>query len=102
MDLLDQALQQGTLAHWTRELQLARSTLPTAKSRGHLSPGIAGLMAQKLGEDPVSWIVVAALEQESGGNGRGHVLAHLKEVAEAVRFELTETSRPRRLSRPLD
>lgn len=84
MDLLNKALEKGTLAHWTRELQLGRSTLPSAKARGHLSPGVAGLMAQKLGEDPVGWIVVAALELESGGNGQGHVLAHLKEVAEAV------------------
>lgn len=64
MSLLEAALQQQPAPYWTERLNLARTTLNTAKSRGHLSPAIAGALAEELGKDPNEWIVVAALESE--------------------------------------
>ena len=101
-DLLTKALEKHPQAYWTKQMGLARTSLASAKTRRHLSPGIAGLLAHLMGEDPVRWVVISALEAETGGNGRSTVVAHLKEVAEAVRFELTEGSHLRRFSRPLD
>jgi hypothetical protein len=102
IDLLNRALQKHPQTYWTKEMGLARTSLSAAKARGHLSPAMAGLLAHLMGEDSVRWIVIAALEAETGGNGRGQVVSHLKKVAEAVRFELTEGSHLRRFSRPLD
>ena len=102
MDLLNKALERKPQNHWAEQMGIAPSSLRSAKNRGHLSPAIAGLLAHKLELDPVKWIVIAALEQESGGNGQGEAVRHLKKVAEAVRFELTEGSHLRRFSRPLD
>ncbi len=64
MKLLEKALENKTYAEWARELNLNRTTLNTAKIRGHLSPAIAGAMAEKLGLDAIKWIAVAALESE--------------------------------------
>ncbi|MET3177081.1 UNVERIFIED_ORG: hypothetical protein ABIC43_000220 [Variovorax guangxiensis] len=64
MNLLDDALAHEPVPFWTKRLKLARNTLSTAKVRGHLSPAIAGALAEELGRDPNEWIVVAALESE--------------------------------------
>jgi hypothetical protein len=64
MNLLDQAFSLHPAPFWTERLKLARQTLHTAKTRGHLSPAIAGALASELGQDPKEWIVVAALESE--------------------------------------
>lgn len=64
MALLDRALAVEQMPFWHRELKLERSTLHKARERGHLSPAIAGALAQELGEDPKEWIVIAALESE--------------------------------------
>lgn len=64
MTLLERALSLEPLPFWHRELKLERTTLHVARKRGHLSPAIAGAMAEKLGEDPQKWIVIAALESE--------------------------------------
>lgn len=64
MNLLDAALAQKPAARWTEELRLSRGALSAAKVRGHLSPAIAGALADKLGDDPQKWIVIAALESE--------------------------------------
>ena len=64
MNLLDEALTSHPAPYWTQKLKLARTTLNTAKSRGHLSPAIAGALAEELGQDAKKWIVIAALESE--------------------------------------
>ncbi len=64
IDLLEMALKQHPAPYWTAKLRLHRTTLNTSKMRGHLSPAIAGALAEELGEDAKKWIVVAALESE--------------------------------------
>lgn len=64
MNLLDAALAKQPAPAWHEELNLSRNALHTAKARGHLSPAIAGAIAEKLGEDVDQWIVIAALESE--------------------------------------
>lgn len=64
MRLLEKALDKEPAPYWTKRLKLARTTLNTSKVRGHLSPAIAGAIAEELGEDVEQWIVIAALESE--------------------------------------
>lgn len=64
MQLLDAALTKAPAPYWTERLALSRGALHTAKTRGHLSPSIAGALAEELGEDVDAWIVLAALESE--------------------------------------
>lgn len=64
MNLLEAALSTQPAPYWTDKLKLSRSALHTAKTRGHLSPAIAGALAEELGQDVKTWIVVAALESE--------------------------------------
>lgn len=64
MNLLDRALEKEPAPYWTKQLKLSRGALHAAKTRGHLSPAIAGALAAEMGEDPKEWIVVAALESE--------------------------------------
>jgi len=65
MDLFSKALKiQPSAKMWCDELGLSRNTLATAKIRGRLSPAIAGGIAMKLGENPIQWIAIAALEAE--------------------------------------
>lgn len=64
MNLLDTALQLNPAPYWHEKLKLSRNALHTAKTRGHLSPAIAGALAEELGQDVKTWIVVAALESE--------------------------------------
>jgi hypothetical protein len=65
LDLLERALDTHDNAReLSRSLGLGANTLNAAKARGHLSPAVAGAIAEKLGEDPQKWIVIAALESE--------------------------------------
>lgn len=64
MNLLEKALEKEPAPYWTARLKLSRTALNTAKSRGHLSPAIAGALAEELDEDAQQWIVIAALESE--------------------------------------
>lgn len=64
LELLEKALAQKPAPYWTERLNLARTTLATAKVRGHLSPSIAGALAEEMGEDAQKWLVIAALEGE--------------------------------------
>jgi hypothetical protein len=64
MALLNLALESDSLRAWSRRLGLSEQALRTARSRGRLSPAIAGSLAEELGEDPGTWIVIAALETE--------------------------------------
>lgn len=64
MTLLASALDKKPTPYWTEKLKLSRGALQASKTRGHLSPAIAGALAEELGEDVDQWIVVAALESE--------------------------------------
>ena len=64
LELLEQALKQRNASEWAAHLRLTPSALRTARTRGHLSPAIAGALAEELGLDAQKWIVIAALESE--------------------------------------
>lgn len=64
IDLLEKALSQQPAPYWTKKLNLARNTLGASKARGHLSPSIAGALAEEMGEDAQKWFVIGALESE--------------------------------------
>jgi hypothetical protein len=64
MNLLSEAMKVKGLSDWADDLGLSKRALYTAKDRGHLSPAIAGALADELGQDVKTWIVVAALESE--------------------------------------
>lgn len=65
MNLLAEATKTGkSLADWTRELGLSDKALYTARDRGHLSPAIAGAIAEKLGKNVEGWVYIAAMESE--------------------------------------
>lgn len=65
LDLLATALaREDNIAAWTKRLGLSDKALYNAQNRGHLSPAIAGALADELGLDPAPYIVSAALESE--------------------------------------
>ena len=64
MELFDKAMNVKHAAAWARDLNITRQTFSMAKKQGRLSPVLAGNFAMELGEDPVHWVAVAALEAE--------------------------------------
>ena len=78
MNLLDAALKQKPAPVWHEELKLSRNALHTARNRGHLSPAIAGVLAEKLGQDVNRWIVIAALESERESACKNHLLKKIQ------------------------
>lgn len=64
MNLLAAAEQVQDLSAWAAKLGLSKQALYTAKYREHLSPAVAGALAEELGKNAQEWIVVAALESE--------------------------------------
>ena len=64
MNLLAEAEKVKDLSAWADEIGLSKRVLYTSKYREHLSPAVAGVLAEKLGLDPKEWIVIAALESE--------------------------------------
>lgn len=64
MQLLDKALQIKRASHWANELNLSSATFTMAKTRGRLSPVLAGSLAIELGESPEHWMAIAAMEAE--------------------------------------
>lgn len=80
MNLLEAALAKNPAPFWTERLKLSRGALHTAKTRGHLSPAIAGALAEELGKDPKEWIVVAALESERDSACKTRMLKQLPKL----------------------
>jgi hypothetical protein len=76
--LLDKALSIKPAPYWTAQLDLARTTLNTAKVRGHLSPAIAGALADAMGEDVQRWMLIAALESERDSACKTRMLDRLR------------------------
>nr|WP_315238104.1 hypothetical protein [uncultured Albidiferax sp.] len=79
MSLLDKALDLNPAPYWHQELNLNRNALHNARIRGHISPAIAGALAEKLGEDVDGWIVIAALESERDSACKKRMLERVKD-----------------------
>jgi hypothetical protein len=62
MTLLEKAIAIAPIPTWTRRLHLSRDALSNAKSKGHLTPIIAGGLAAELEEDIAKWTTIAAIE----------------------------------------
>lgn len=77
MNLLDQALARKTASDWARDLGLHRNALNNARNRGHVSPAIAGALAEEMGADADKWIVIAALESERDSACKTRMLKRL-------------------------
>ncbi|MCJ0765325.1 hypothetical protein [Variovorax terrae] len=80
MDLLAKALNEHPAPYWHAQLHLSRNALHNAKIRGHISPAIAGALAEKLGEDVDKWIVIAALESEKASACKERMLKRIKKL----------------------
>lgn len=77
MNLLEAALSQRNASEWASHLKLASNALRMARMRGHLSPAIAGALAEALGENPKDWIVIAALESERDSACKTRMIQHV-------------------------
>lgn len=80
MNLLAQALELKSVPEWTKELGLSKQALYNAKERGHLSPAIAGALADVMGQDPKDWIVIAALESERDSACKERMLKRVRKL----------------------
>lgn len=81
LNLLDEAIKVQGLSDWAARLGLSKRALYTARDRGHLSPAIAGALADELGQDAKEWIVVAALESERDSACKTRMLKKMSTVA---------------------
>ena len=96
MNLLDEAFAIHPAPFWTERLKLARQTLHTSKTRGHLSPAIAGALAEEMGRDPTPWIVVAALESERDSACKTRMLKRLAKGVQKLYFSTRQRFTSRR------
>lgn len=84
LQLLEKA-QQKTAPLSERQLSIQLGHSPYAiracRTRGNLSPVIAGQLAELVGEDVREWIALAALESEP----RSRVTDHLRRALTSVR-----------------
>jgi hypothetical protein len=78
MTLLAKALDVKPIAEWTRELGLSQKALYTARDRGHLSPAIAGDLADRIGESMEKWVVIAAAESERDSASKDRLLKKIR------------------------
>lgn len=84
MNLLDRALAIEPAQHWHARLKLNRNAFHNARIRQHLSPAIAGALAEELGEDSKQWIVIAALESERDSACKSRMVRKLAEAFATV------------------
>lgn len=81
LDLLASALKADpSIATWTKKLGLSDKALYNARDRGHLSPAVAGALAEELGQDAKDWIVVAALESERDSACKTRMLSRMRKL----------------------
>lgn len=78
MLLLEKALKMQPAPYWTAKLELSRNALHTSKMREHLSPAIAGRLAEFLEEDVERWVMIAALESERDSACKTHLLKRMR------------------------
>ena len=95
IDLLNKALQQQTISQWARAFNVAPSALTNARTRGRLSPVLAGNFAMKLGENPQHWIAVAALEAEPESEGKRRLIDRITTLYDVVSLFVVFFQRPR-------
>ena len=62
MTLLNRALAVAPIPEWTAKLHLSRDAISNAKSKGHLTPVIAGALAAELNDDVAQWTTLAVIE----------------------------------------
>lgn len=102
MNLLEQAMAQKSLAEWTKELGLSDKALYNAAYRKHLSPAVAGSIAEKLGEDVDHWIVIAAMESEKDSACKQRMLKRFQAMSRGViKRCIFHTRQPHQQRRPL-
>jgi plasmid maintenance system antidote protein VapI len=79
MTLLDRATTTTgqSLTELSRALSLNPNALHAAKGRQHLSPAIAGAIAEQLGENIEQWIAIAALESEKDSACKDRMLKRM-------------------------
>lgn len=80
MNLIAEAEQVKDLSAWAEDLGLTKRVLYTSKYREHLSPAIAGALAEKLGKNVEQWIVIAALESEKESTCKTNMLERLRRM----------------------
>lgn len=64
IELLNKALEKKTASEWARLFNIVPSTITNARTKGKLSPALAGNFAIELGEDAEHWMLAANLENE--------------------------------------
>ncbi|MDT7518130.1 hypothetical protein RAE19_05180 [Rhodoferax sp. TBRC 17660] len=64
IELLNKALAIKSASEWARLFNIVPSTITNARTKGKLSPAIAGNFAIELGEDPTQWMIAAMMENE--------------------------------------
>lgn len=95
MNLLDEALEKKPVQEWHKSLKLNRNAFHNARMRGHLSPAIAGALAEELGKNPADWIVIAALESERDSACKERMLRRVGRLTSLYGGKSERTHRPR-------
>lgn len=99
--LLQAALQVKKAAQWARDMNVEPSTFAQAKRRKHVSPEMAGYLAQELGLPADKWIAVAGLEATKDSPIKAQLLSRLQgQVLGALKSILASMKR-RLPNRPL-
>lgn len=86
MDLLNKAIEtlsNGDKKKSQRELSVelgfCANAIGVAKNRKRLSPVAAGVLAEKLGEDPIYWAAIAGIETEKKSDAKNALIERAKE-----------------------
>jgi len=78
LELLNRAVAKAdSERELSRALGLKPTTLSSARSRGHLSPTVAALVAARLGEDELYWTAIAGLESEKANPHREKLIRRM-------------------------
>lgn len=85
MNLLAEALKVKPASKWTEELNLSKGAISAAKTREHLSPAIAGALAEKLGKNVEGWVFIAAVESEKDSACKERMLRRASRITSLYR-----------------
>ena len=80
IELLQRALEKKSASDWSRDYNITPGTFTNAKTRGRLSPLLAGNIAIDLGENPDHWMAIAAIEAERESPLRDRLRATLQRI----------------------
>lgn len=90
MDLLNKAIEtlsSGDEKKSQRELSVelgfCANAIGVAKNRKRLSPVAAGVLAEKIGEDPIYWAAIAGIETEKKSDAKNALIERAKEWKKA-------------------